>query len=432
MRMYQFYDLCRPLARPVNLVAGLTRAVWSHRLFPGTYTPVGRLIACTSDVVARATRRYPKVPFGFERTEIDGRSIAVKDTVSLHTPFCDLVRFEREVLRNDPKVLLVAPLSGQYATILRETVAQLLPGHDVYVTDWIDARSVPISAGKFRLDDYVALVQQFLRHIGPDVHVIAVCQPSVPVLAAVSLMAEDDDPASPRSLTLLSGPVDVRANPTLLDLEAKAPLALFKLAAVHRVPLGNAGFLRPVYPGFLQLAAYTAMTASFTLNTERDLYRDMIGEEETPEVHRRFYEDFMAVMDIPAGFYLDTVRSVFKRQELARGEMTWRGRLVRPALIRSTALFTVEGANDAITAVGQTAAAHALCSSIPPERKQHHVAPGVGHFGVFSGRAWREDIAPRVIEFIRAARRVPRPLSVEAVPQVAPVPAPQVAVAVAG
>jgi poly(3-hydroxybutyrate) depolymerase len=432
MRMYQFYDLGRPLARPIHLMAGLTRALWSHRLFPGTYTPVGRAIACTSDVLARATRRYPKVPFGFERTEIDGRAVPVRQTVALHTPFCDLVHFEREVLRNDPKVLLVAPLSGQYATILRDTVAQLMPGHDLYVTDWIDARTVPLSAGRFGLDDYIALVQQFLRHIGPDVHVIAVCQPSVPVLAALSLMAEDDDAASPRSLTLLSGPVDARVNPTLLDLEAKAPLALFKLAAVHRVPLGNAGFLRRVYPGFLQLAAYTAMTASFTLNTERDLYRDMVGEEETPEAHRRFYEDFMAVMDIPAEFYLDTVRSVFKRHELARGEMTWRGRLVRPALIRSTSLFTVEGADDAITAVGQTAAAHALCSSIAPERKQRYVAPGVGHFGVFNGRRWREDIAPRVIDFIRAARRAPRPATVEAVRPTAPPPVRDVAVAAAG
>ncbi|MFL5301291.1 MAG: polyhydroxyalkanoate depolymerase [Anaeromyxobacteraceae bacterium] len=428
--MYQIYDLSRAAADPISYLASLTRDVWSHPLVPASYTPLGQAIACASDVLARATRRYPKVPFGIDRAEIEGRSVEVQETVALETPFCDLVRFEREVLRNDPKVLLVAPLSGQHATVLRDTVARLVPGHDVYVTDWIDARTIPLSAGRFGLDDYVALLQRFLRHIGPDVHVIAVCQPAVPVLAAVSLLAEEGDPASPRSLTLLSGPVDARVNPTLLDLQARAPLALFRLAAVHRVPLGNAGFLRRVYPGFLQLAAYTAMTASFTLNAERDLYREMVGEEASREEQRRFYADFMSVMDVPAEFYLDTVRTVFQRHALARGEMTWRGKLVRPALIRSTSLFTVEGADDAITAVGQTAAAHALCSSIPPERKQRYVAPGVGHFGVFSGRCWREDIAPRVIEFIRAARRVPRPLSVDAAPRLGPAPA--VAVAVAG
>src|SRR5689334_3434409 len=216
MGMYQIYDLSRSAAEPISYLASLTRDVWSHPLVPASYTPLGQAIACVGDTLARATRRYPKVPFGIDRAEVDGRSVAVRETVALETPFCDLVRFEREVLRNDPKVLLVAPLSGQHATVLRDTVTRLVPGHDVYVTDWVDARTIPLSAGRFGLDDYIDLVQRFLRHIGPDVHVIAVCQPAVPVLAAVSLLAEDGDPASPRSLTLLSGPVDARVNPTLL------------------------------------------------------------------------------------------------------------------------------------------------------------------------------------------------------------------------
>jgi poly(3-hydroxybutyrate) depolymerase len=296
-------------------------------------------------------------------------------------------------------------------------VERLIPDHDIYLTDWIDARRVPLSKGRFDLDDYVALLQRFIRVIGPDVHVIAVCQSCVPVLAAVSLMEESRDPAAPRSMTLMAGPIDTRVNPTPVNrFVAGRALAWFDLGAVHRVPLGEPGFLRRVYPGFLQLAGFVSMDPVRHLDAHQKLYLDLVeGDEESAKVHRRFYDDYLAVMDLPAEYYLQTVETVFQKHALGRGEMTWRGtRSVRPDLIRNTALMTVEGAADDITPIGQTSAAHGLCTAIPPERRQRLVVPGVGHFGVFRGRRWREVIAPRVCDFIRScgssipSRDVPR------------------------
>jgi poly(3-hydroxybutyrate) depolymerase len=406
--MYNAYQLNRALAEPVNCWAGLVRNLWSHPAFPMSGTTVGKAIASAGELLERATRRYPKVPFGLESTEIDGRAVAVREATCLATPFCNLIRFERDAQRQDPKVLLVAPLSGHHASLLRDTVARLIPGHDLYVTDWIDARLVPLSKGRFDLDDYIELVQRFIRHIGPDVHVMAVCQPGVPVLAAVSLMEESGDPATPRSMTLMASPIDARVSPTKVNrFAASRPLAWFELTAVHRVPMGDPGFMRKVYPGFLQLAAFVSMNPSKHANAHRQLYRDLVaGDAESAETHRRFYDDYLSVIDVPAEYYLQTVKTVFKTHDLARGVMTWRGtRRVRPDLVRRVALMTVEGANDDICGSGQTSAAHALCSAIPDERRRRYVAPGVGHFGVFSGRRWREDIAPRVSEFIRTCAR---------------------------
>jgi poly(3-hydroxybutyrate) depolymerase len=369
-------------------------------------TTFGRVVASTGEMIERATRRYPKPPFGFETTRIDGESVPVQETTALETPFCNLVRFERAVNRDDPKVLLVAPLSGHHASLVRETVERLMPDHDVYVTDWVDARIVPLSAGRFDLDDYIDLMQRFMRHLGPGAHVVAVCQPSVPVLAAVSLMEESEDPASPRSMTLMAGPIDARVAPTAVTKYAMGrPLAWFELTAVHRVPLGEPGFMRKVYPGFLQLAAFVSMKSARHVSAHRKLYLDLVGgDEESADVYRRFYDDYLAVIDLPAEYYLQTVQRVFQRHELGRGEMIWRGqRRVRPELIRRTALMTIEGENDDITGVGQTSAAHGLCSAIPDERRARLVVPGVGHYGVFSGRRWREETAPRLREFIRSS-----------------------------
>ena len=404
--MYSAFQLNRALAEPVNSWARLVHGLWSHPEFPLSGTTFGRAVASAGELLERVTRRYPKVPFGLPTTEIDGASVAVREVTCLETPFCNLVRFERDAPRQDPKVLLVAPLSGHHASLVRDTVARLLPDHDLYVTDWIDARLVPLSKGRFDLDDYIDLLQRFMRHLGPDLHVVAVCQPSVPVLAAVSLMEESEDPASPRSMTLMAGPIDPRVNPTRINSYASArPLAWFDLTAIHRVPFGEPGFMRRVYPGFLQLAAFVSMHPSRHAQAHRQLYRDLVaGDEESADTHRRFYDDYLSVMDLPAEYYLQTVETVFKRHDLGRGAMMWRGtRRVRPDLIRRTALMTVEGANDDITGVGQTSAAHALCSAIPDGRRRRLVVPGVGHYGVFSGRRWREEIAPRVGEFIRSA-----------------------------
>ena len=402
--MYGAYQLNRAFAEPVNRWAGLLRSVWSNPFFPAASTAFGRSVASAGEMLERATRRYPKVPFGLESTVSGGCRVAVRETTCAETPFCNLVRFERATERRDPRVLLVAPLSGHHASLVRDTAAQLLPEHDVYVTDWIDARLVPLAEGRFDLDDYVELMQRFMRLLGPDLHVVAVCQPCVPVLAAVSLMEASGDPASPRSMTLMAGPIDARVSPTKVDTYATSrPLSWFETMAVHHVPFGEPGFLRKVYPGFLQLAAFVSMNASRHVDAHRKLYRDLVaGDEESAGVYRRFYDDYLSVMDVPAEYYLQTVRSVFQRHELARGEMEWRGARVRPELIRRAALMTVEGENDDITAVGQTSAAHGLCAGIPAERRERLVVPGVGHYGVFSGRRWREEIAPRVGEFVRA------------------------------
>jgi len=402
--MYSSYGLGRAIAAPFNSWAVVVRALWSHPAFLISATPLGRAMATASELLERATRRYPKPPFGLSSTRIGGRTVAVREVPWLRTPFCDLIHFERDARRRDPKVLLVAPLSGHHASLLRDTVARLLPDHDLYVTDWIDARLVPVSAGRFDLDDYIELLQRFIHSIGSDVHVIAVCQPSVPVLAAVSLMAEAGDPATPRSMTLMAGPIDTRVNPTQVDRVATSrPLRWFELAAVHRVPAGEPGFLRRVYPGFLQLTAFVSLNAARHADAHRQLYRNLLsGDEESAEAHRRFYDDYLAVMDVPAEYYLQTIATVFQRHDLARGELTWRGKhAIRPEAIRGTALMTIEGENDEITSVGQTSAAHALCTEIPAKRRCQYVQSGVGHYGVFSGRRWREEIAPRVAEFIR-------------------------------
>src|SRR5438105_8972526 len=373
--MYNSYRLSRAMAAPVNSWAGALQTLWSHPAFPMSGTPFGRAVASASELLERVTRRYPKPAFALETTQIQGRQVAVREVPSVRTPFCNLIHFERDAQRRDPKVLLVAPLSGHHASLLRDTVARLLPDHDLYVTDWIDARLVPLSAGRFDLDDYVDLVQRFIRAIGADVHVIAVCQPSVPVLAAVSLMSESDDPATPRTMTLMAGPVDTRVSPTPVDRVATSrPLEWFELTAVHRVPAGEPGFLRRVYPGFLQLTAFVSLNPARHADAHRQLYRDLLaGDEESAEAHRRFYDDYLAVMDVPAEYYLQTIPTVFQKHQLARGEMTWRGtRPIRPETIRKTALMTVEGEKDEITGVGQTSAAHALCTAIPAKRRRQY------------------------------------------------------------
>ena len=401
--MYSAYGLNRTLLAPFNQWGAAVRQLWSNPAFPLSGTPFGRAVAAGGELLERTTRAFPKPAFGLSATVIDGRDVAVREELVLRTPFCDLIRFQRESGRQDPKVLLVAPLSGHHASLLRDTVAQLLPGHDVYLTDWTDARLVPLSEGPFDLDDYVALLQEFLRRIGPGVHAIGVCQPGVPLLAATALMAEDGDVAAPRTLTMMGAPIDTRLRPTKVDAFATSrPIGWFERSVVHAVPAGEPGVGRKVYPGFLQLAGFVSMNPSAHAQAHWKLYRDLIdGNEDGAATHRRFYDDYLAVMDVPAEYYLQTVASVFQRHDLACGEMVWRGRKVRPEAIRETALMTIEGQNDDITAPGQTFAAHALCTGIPKKRKRHYLQADSGHYGIFSGRRWREEIFPRVRDFIK-------------------------------
>jgi poly(3-hydroxybutyrate) depolymerase len=331
----------------------------------------------------------------------------VRERTVVSRPFCRLVHFERaQAASDDPKILLVAPLSGHYATLLRGTVAALLPDHEIYVTDWANGRDVALRHGRFDLDDYIAYVIDFLRHLGPGNHAIAVCQPSVPVLAATALLAAAKDPSQPRSLTLMGGPIDTRINPTVPNrLAEEHSLAWFEANAIHAVPWPLAGHGRRVYPGFLQLTGFMTMNLDRHLKAHRDLFDHLVqGDGESADAHRRFYDEYLSVMDLPAEYYLQTVRTVFQRHALATGTMTWRGRPVEPGAIENCGLLAVEGELDDISGVGQTKAALGLCRNVPAAAKHYHLQAATGHYGIFNGRRWRDEICPRVARFIREHR----------------------------
>jgi poly(3-hydroxybutyrate) depolymerase len=346
--------------------------------------------------------------------KVDDVEVPVVEEIVLEKPFCRLLHFKRELgskstdksgqRQADPTVLIVAPLSGHHATLLRDTVRTLLPNHDVYITDWINARMVPIAAGPFHLDDYVEYVIEFIQHLGPDVHVISVCQPTVPVLAAVSLMASNKDPKLPKSMTMMGGPIDPRRSPTQVNaLAMRKSQHWFENHVIFKVPAAYPGYLRSVYPGFLQHAGFVAMNPDRHLKSHWDYYLDLVkGDQQDAEDHRAFYDEYNAVIDLPAEYYLDTIRVVFKQHLLPDGKWRVRGKLVKPEDIRSVALFTIEGELDDISGSGQTQAAHDLCKNIPKSKKRHLTAERTGHYSIFSGRRWRANIAPEIAKFIRA------------------------------
>lgn len=376
---------------------------------PMAYTPAGRTIAAGAEMIERMTRRYGKPAFNLPETKIDGKKVAVKEEIIARKPFCRLLHFKRDTNRNDPQVLLVAPMSGHYATLLRGTVEALLPHHDVYTTDWIDARQVPQKDGKFDLDDYITYLREFMSMLGPETHVIAVCQPTVPVFAAVSLMATENDPNQPLTVTLMGGPVDTRISKTsVTELAETRPLSWFEQAAVHDVPAYYPGAFRKVYPGFLQLSGFMSMNLDRHVGSHMKFYHHLVsGDGDSAEAHRKFYNEYLSVMDIPAEFYLQTVETVFQRQLLPRGKMKWRDPLshelidVRPQDIQHTAIMTIEGELDDISARGQTTAAHDLCYSLPQRKQFHHFQLDCGHYGIFNGSKWRKQIMPRIRHFIR-------------------------------
>lgn len=405
--LYQLYELQRAALAPVQVWAEATRTAFSHPWMPGGGTAFGRAAAASAEMVARVTGRYDKPAFGLTETTVRGRPVAVSEEVVARWPFCELRRFRREATGanlRDPRILIVAPMSGHHATLLRDTVAALLPAHDVLITDWVDARRVPIANGPFGLDDYIAYLVEMLRTLGPGTSVLAVCQPSVPALAATALLAADDDPCQPASLILMGGPIDARVNPTGPNLLAAAQSrAWFEQVAITQVPFYYPGAFRRVFPGFLQLSGFMSMNLDRHIGAHIGFFKHLIeGDGDSAEAHRRFYDEYLSVMDLPAEFYLDTVERVFQRFELAGGTFDWRGRRVDPAAIRQTALLTIEGERDDISAPGQTRAAHDLCVNIPPHRRLHHVQPDVGHFGIFNGRRWREQVMPLVRGFIRS------------------------------
>jgi poly(3-hydroxybutyrate) depolymerase len=404
--LYHAYQAQCDAFAPVRFFAETARDWLAHaRPLIGDY-PALRGAAAAMDLLSQAGMSHERPPFGIDRLTVGGAEIAVVEEAVAVRPFCRLVHFRKEATVEQPKLLMVAPLSGHFSTLLRGTVAAALPDHDVYLTDWINARNVPAREGRFGLDDFVDLVIEFSRFLGPGSHVMAVCQPSVPVLAAVSLMAAAGDPAQPASMVLMGGPIDPAANPTEVNRFAQShSLAWFERMVVTTVPERYPGAHRRVYPGFLQLAGFLSMNLDRHVSAHWSMFRQLVaGDGEKAAATRAFYDEYRTVMDLPADFYLDTVERVFQRHDLAHGQFQVRGELADPGSIEETALMTVEGERDDICAVGQTAAAHRLCRNLPASMQLHHLQRSVGHYGVFNGRRWHNEIYPAVRDFIRAHR----------------------------
>jgi polyhydroxyalkanoate depolymerase len=403
--MYQAYQAHSDALWPVRTLARSMLPVWSNSLF-GEADPLHhRKLAAAVQLMDLTEVTHKRRPFAIDSVTVKGERVPVTEEVAAETPFATLLRFAKPGAEAQPRVLVVAPMSGHFATLLRDTVRTLLPDHDVYITDWHNARDVPLSAGRFGLDEYTAHLIDFLAAIGPGSHLLAVCQPCVSALAATALMSEDEHPATPKSLTLMAGPIDCRINPTEVNrLATSKPIEWFASHLISRVPLGHRGAMRRVYPGFLQLTAFVSMNRERHLQAFRQFYRQLVERDLEPaSVTRTFYEEYFAVADLPAEFYLETVRLVFQEHALPRGELTFRGRSVDPSAIRRTALLTIEGERDDICAIGQTLAAQDLCSRLKPFMKQHYVQPGVGHYGVFSGRRWQNHIYPVVRDLIHVS-----------------------------
>ncbi|OLP60417.1 esterase [Xaviernesmea oryzae] len=412
---YQWYEMNHAVMAPWRAAAEAMRLAYANPLNPFAETYAGRTASASLEVFERATRRYGKPDFGLYETPVDGKAVPVCEKIVWRKPFCNLIHFERTLPKRrerDPRLLIVAPMSGHYATLLRGTVESLLPHADIYITDWIDARMVPLAEGTFDLDDYIDYVIEMLHHLGPDTHMMAVCQPAVPVLAAVALMEAAEDPLSPASMTLMGGPIDTRINPTAVNKLAKdKPIEWFRDNVVMPVPFPHPGFMRPVYPGFLQLSGFMSMNLDRHILAQRDFFEHLVKNDgDAAEKHRDFYDEYLAVMDLTAEFYLQTVETVFMRHALPKGEMMHRENRVDLTAIRKVALLTVEGENDDISGLGQTQAAQTLCVNIPETMRQHYMQPDVGHYGVFNGSRFRREIVPRIAAFQRAHARGGQPV----------------------
>jgi poly(3-hydroxybutyrate) depolymerase len=410
---YQLYEMNHAAMSPMRAAADATRLSFKNPLNPMSHTAFGRSVTAACEVFERATRRYAKPAFGLDSTQVGGVRVAVHEEIVWSRPFCNLIHFERALpdpSRRHPKLLIVAPMSGHYATLLRGTVEAMLPRHEVYITDWVDARQVPLAAGRFDLDDYIDYVIAMIHHLGPDTHVMAVCQPAVPVFAAAALMEADNDPLAPSSMVLMGGPIDTRVNPTAVNTMAQERgLEWFERHVIMPVPWPLPGFLRQVYPGFLQLGGFMGMNLDRHILAHREFYDHLVqGDGDSAGKHRDFYDEYLAVMDLTAEFYLQTVDRVFIQHALPKGEFLHRGRRVDPSAIRRTALLTIEGERDDISGVGQTEAAQRLAVNLPEDKRYHYLQTGVGHYGVFNGSRFRSEIAPRISDFVWTHDRRPR------------------------
>ena len=407
--LYQLYETQRALLAPFSEFASASSKLYNHPLSPFTHTPMAHRISAGLDLMHRLAKEYEKPEFDIRSATVEGVEVAVQEQVAVNKPFCRLLRFKRftdnapvlEAMKSQPTVLVVAPLSGHHSTLLRDTVKMLLHDHKVFITDWTDARNVPVEEGPFHLDDYIAYVQEFIRHAGPEVNVISVCQPTVPVLAAVSLMATHGE-FTPRTLTMMGGPIDARRSPTAVNnLAMNKSYNWFEHNVIYRVPPNFPGAGRRVYPGFLQHTGFVAMNPDRHLSSHYDYFLDLVrGDDDSAEAHRQFYDEYNAVLDMPAEYYLDTIKTVFQDFALVNGTWDVNGTIVRPQDISTSALLTVEGELDDISGAGQTKAAHELCTGIPKTRQFHYDVEGAGHYGIFSGRRWREKVYPEIKAFI--------------------------------
>ncbi|HUG21116.1 polyhydroxyalkanoate depolymerase [Piscinibacter sp.] len=407
--LYQLYEAQRALLSPFAEFASASSKLYNHPLSPFTHTPMAHRVSAGLDLMHRLSKEYEKPEFNITSVTVSGVEVAVQEQVAIEKPFCRLLRFKRftdnlpmlSEMKDQPTVLVISPLSGHHSTLLRDTVMSLLQQHKVYITDWTDARMVPIDKGPFHLDDYVGYMQEFIRHVGPEVNVISVCQPTVPVLAAISLMASNGEP-TPRTMTMMGGPIDARRSPTAVNnLAMNKSHDWFEHNVIYRVPVNYPGTGRRVYPGFLQHTGFVAMNPDRHLSSHYDYFLDLVrGDDESAEAHRKFYDEYNAVLDMPAEYYLDTIKVVFQDFALVNGTWEVNGQLVRPQDITTTALLTIEGELDDISGAGQTRAAHGLCTGIPKERQFHYDVEGAGHYGIFSGRRWRENVYPQVHAFI--------------------------------
>ena len=424
--LYQLFETQRALLSPFSEFAAASAKLYSHPLSPFAHTPMAQRLSAGLDLAHRLAKDYEKPEFDIRSVEVDGVDVAVQELVPLEKPFCRLLRFKRYTddlqvlakMKDQPTVLVVAPLSGHHSTLLRETVKQLLKDHKVYITDWTDARMVPLEVGPFHLDDYIHYVQEFIRHVGgADSHVISVCQPTVPVLAAISLMASAGEP-TPRSMTMMGGPIDARKSPTAVNnLAMNRSFSWFETNVIYRVPTNFPGAGREVYPGFLQHTGFVAMNPDRHLSSHYDYFLDLVrGDDDSAEAHRKFYDEYNAVLDMPAEYYLDTIKTVFQDFALVNGTWAVDGAFVRPQDIKTTALLTVEGELDDISGAGQTKAAHDLCSGVPKQHQYHYDAIGAGHYGIFSGRRWRENVYPQVRQFIAKYEAAPLKQTAKATP----------------
>ncbi|MBL6936421.1 MAG: polyhydroxyalkanoate depolymerase [Alphaproteobacteria bacterium] len=402
--LYDAYQAQSDLLAPVRAWAGLTSSLFRETCAGPTSNYIFKSISAAAEIVNRAQLIHDRPDYGIDTVTCEGRVVPVREEAALTTPFGTLLRFAKETNVEQPRVLIVAPMAGHFATLLRNTAKTMLSEHDVYITDWHNARDVPLSAGRFGLDEYIDHVIRFFEHIGPGAHVVAVCQPCAALLATVAVMAQSDHPCQPRSMTLMAGPVDTRINPTAVnELATGHPIEWFEKNLITPVPRRYAGAHRRVYPGFVQVSAFLSMNLPRHVRAHLDLFEHIRkGEDAKAEANRKFYDEYFSVADLPAEFYLETVRRVFQEFHLPRGLFTHRDRRVEPAAIRKTALLTVEGERDDICSVGQTLAAHDLCVSIKPFRKKHYVQAGVGHYGVFSGTRWQTQIYPIVRNMILA------------------------------